>query len=184
MLWAGIIENYLLKNAYWRKMMRDQNRNRRNKRSRGQGLVEFALLLPLLLVIVVTTIELGRLLYTQIVITNAAREGAYYMSVNASREGKKNTTTSDPDDVYTATIIVNGASAAVNAEAQNSGIGAVTTSVSPTSGWEAGTTVAVTVDTVVEDLFILGFAGNAFSPRVQHAGGFPLSASTEMMVQP
>jgi len=183
MLWADIIENYLLKNAYWRKMMRDQNRNRRNKRSRGQGLVEFALLLPLLLVIVVTTIELGRLLFTQIVITNASREGAYYMSTNASLEGKWIPGT-DPKQYYSAGTIITWAEAAVNAEAQNSGIGAVTVSVSPASSWEDGTIVTVTVNTVVEDLFILGFAGNAFSPSVRHAGGFSLSASTGMMIQP
>ncbi len=164
-------------------MMEDQQRNRRNKKSRGQGLVEFALLLPLLLVIVVTTIELGRLFYTQIVITNAAREGAYSLSTNASLEGKWIPGT-DPKQYYSAGTIISWATAAVNAEAQNSGIGAVTTSVSPASGWEDGTTVTVTVDTVVEDLFLLGFAGNAFSPSVRHAGGFPLSASTGMMVQP
>jgi len=43
---------------------------------RGQTLVEFALVLPILLVLMVGTIELGVVMYTQIVVTNAAWEGA------------------------------------------------------------------------------------------------------------
>jgi Flp pilus assembly protein TadG len=42
----------------------------------GQSLVEFALVLPLLLILLLGIIEFGLLLYDQAVITNAAREGA------------------------------------------------------------------------------------------------------------
>lgn len=50
-------------------------RRRKNKKS-GAAAVEFALVLPILLVITVGTIEFGLLLYNQQVITNASREGA------------------------------------------------------------------------------------------------------------
>jgi hypothetical protein len=45
-------------------------------------LVEFALLLPLLLVLILGAMDLGRVFYYMIVLTNAAREGANYLSRN------------------------------------------------------------------------------------------------------
>ena len=49
---------------------------------RAQALVEFALLLPLLLVLILGAMDLGRVFYFKIVLTNAAREGANYLSRN------------------------------------------------------------------------------------------------------
>jgi Flp pilus assembly protein TadG len=45
-------------------------------RSRGQSLVEFALILPLFLVFVAACLDLGRVFYANISLNNAAREGA------------------------------------------------------------------------------------------------------------
>ena len=53
---------------------------RRRKRSRGQSLVELALIAPVFLILLATAIDLGRLLYSQIVISNAAKEGALVAS--------------------------------------------------------------------------------------------------------
>ncbi len=44
----------------------------------GQSLVEFAISLPILLVILVGVVDLGRLYFSYISIVNAAREGARY----------------------------------------------------------------------------------------------------------
>ena len=44
----------------------------------GQELVEFAIILPLLLLIVFGAVDLGRLFHAYITISNAAREGARY----------------------------------------------------------------------------------------------------------
>ena len=52
-------------------------RRRRRPRSRGQSIVELALILPVLMLLVAATLDLGRMFYSQITITNAAREGAY-----------------------------------------------------------------------------------------------------------
>ena len=49
---------------------------RRFRSFRGQNLVEFALVFPLLLFLLVMMLEVGRLIYVQIVVTNAAWEGA------------------------------------------------------------------------------------------------------------
>jgi Flp pilus assembly protein TadG len=43
---------------------------------KGQGLIEFALLLPILVLIIFGVLELGRAFFAFIAITNAAREGA------------------------------------------------------------------------------------------------------------
>jgi Flp pilus assembly protein TadG len=52
-------------------------RKLRNERH-GQALVEFALILPVLLLLLLGIVEFGLILYDQHVITNASREGARY----------------------------------------------------------------------------------------------------------
>ena len=52
-----------------------------NKRF-GQSVVEFALILPILLLIIMGALDLGRAFYMKIAIINSAREGAYYLSYN------------------------------------------------------------------------------------------------------
>jgi Flp pilus assembly protein TadG len=48
------------------------------KREDGAAAIEFAILLPLLMLILFGTIEFGLVLYNQEVITNASREGARF----------------------------------------------------------------------------------------------------------
>lgn len=48
---------------------------------RGAAAVEFAILLPLLLLLVLGTIEFGRVYNAQITLTNAAREGVRVMAI-------------------------------------------------------------------------------------------------------
>ncbi|HOV79617.1 MAG TPA: TadE/TadG family type IV pilus assembly protein [Bacillota bacterium] len=43
---------------------------------RGQALVELALILPLLILLLMGTIEFGRIFHSYLIITNASREGA------------------------------------------------------------------------------------------------------------
>jgi hypothetical protein len=52
-----------------------------NKRDCGQDAVEFALILPLLLLIFFGVVDLGRILHASITITNAARAGARFGSM-------------------------------------------------------------------------------------------------------
>lgn len=68
----------------------------------GQGMIEFALLLPVLILMLVGIFDLGRAFFSLITINNAAREGARYGTMHPSdRDGMK---------------------AAAVSEAQNSGI--------------------------------------------------------------
>jgi len=55
------------------------------KREQGQDLVELALLLPLLLIIMVIVLDMGRAFNTYMVLTNAAREGARQGSMTPSQ---------------------------------------------------------------------------------------------------
>ena len=48
--------------------------------SRGQSMVEFALILPILMLLFAATLDLGRLALAELSITNAAREGAFQAS--------------------------------------------------------------------------------------------------------
>jgi Flp pilus assembly protein TadG len=48
------------------------------REQRGQGVVEFALVLPLLALLVAGAVDLGNGYQTYIAMTNAAREGAHY----------------------------------------------------------------------------------------------------------
>jgi Flp pilus assembly protein TadG len=47
-------------------------------RSRGQAVVEFALVLPVFLLLLLIAVDFGRLFFTYIQVNNAAREGAHY----------------------------------------------------------------------------------------------------------
>ena len=49
-----------------------------SRRVSGQALVEFALALPVLLLLIFGVLEFGRAFQTKLVMENAAREGANY----------------------------------------------------------------------------------------------------------
>ena len=54
----------------------------RRRRSRGQGLAEFALALPIFVLLLLGLFDVGRLVFAYTTITNSAREGARLASVN------------------------------------------------------------------------------------------------------
>ena len=56
---------------------------------RGAAAVEFAILLPLLLMLVLGTIEFGRAYNAQITLTNAARDGVRVMAIGNDPAGAK-----------------------------------------------------------------------------------------------
>ncbi len=64
------------------------------KNRTGQSVVEFALILPILLLIIMGALDLGRAFYMKIAVINSAREGAYYLSYNPM--DKTNCDLSDP----------------------------------------------------------------------------------------
>lgn len=62
-------------------MAASPSRGRRRDRERGQSLVEFAIIVPTLLILVFGIIDFGLALRSYITVTQATREGARYASV-------------------------------------------------------------------------------------------------------
>ena len=52
------------------------------EREKGQSLVEMALVLPVVLVILAIVLDLGRIYYVAVALTDAAGEGATYAAIN------------------------------------------------------------------------------------------------------
>jgi len=59
-----------------------RNRRRRHPGERGQSLVEFAFVLPIIVLVIVAFIEIGRAVFAWNTIANAARQGARVAAVN------------------------------------------------------------------------------------------------------
>jgi Flp pilus assembly protein TadG len=76
---------------------------------RGQNIIEFALVLPLLLIILLGVLDLGRVFFGAISLTNAAREGVRYLTMH-------------PDDVVNEYTPYWGSKSAAMDEANYSGI--------------------------------------------------------------
>ena len=147
------------------------SRAKKLKWSQGQSLVEMAVLLPLLLVLIIGAIEFGRLFFTRVVVTNAAREGAYYLATH-------------PSDYDSGTGNAPNTTIAAEMEASNSGIENITVSVVQKNCCTPGLySVEVTVETDVGNVPIMGFFGSLFNVGVLHEGSFHLSEAVEMMVQ-
>lgn len=145
--------------------------HRKHSSFQGQSLIEMALMLPILLVLIIGALEFGRLFYTKIVLTNAAREGAYYITTHVSDYNMAMGTAPN-------TVI------AAQAEANDSGISTITVGITPKNCCIQGEySIEITVATNVQDLLILGFLGNALSINATNNAEYPLSSSVEMMVQ-
>ena len=66
--------------------------NDQRRRRRGQGLVEFALILPVFLFFLLLAVDFGRLLFTYIQLSNTAREAAAYAAFNPTTDSTSLTT--------------------------------------------------------------------------------------------
>lgn len=60
-------------------------RKHRGKREKGQAMVEFALVLPIFLIIVCGIIDFGWLFFNQLSLNNNCREGARWIIVNSTQ---------------------------------------------------------------------------------------------------
>jgi PKD repeat protein len=65
----------------------------RRRRSRGQSLVELVLILPVLLLMVMAALDMGRLFMGWVVLNNAARVGANYAALNPTAWGSPGNST-------------------------------------------------------------------------------------------
>lgn len=141
---------------------------KKRKAPPAQALVEVAILLPMLLLLVLGAMDFGRVFYAKIVITNAAREGANYLS-------RKPT---DKADAYTATI------RAIKDEATSSGIDDTMLTIPPlvenccTPGDKVGVTVEITNIKVMR-LALISF----YQLFVPNGNTISISSTVWMVVQ-
>jgi Flp pilus assembly protein TadG len=104
--------------------------NDTRRRSRGQSIVEFALVAPLFLIMLFGVIEIGRLVWTHHELTNGTREGARLAMVRGSESSAPLTSTTPIRDRILETTV---------------GLSSGSLNVSATGlGGEPGTTVTVT----------------------------------------
>jgi hypothetical protein len=133
----------------------------RSRISQGQSLVEFALILPMVLLLIMGTFDLGRVFYIKIVLESAAREGAYYLSYN----------TADPTNC-SGGYCHQGTRAAVQTEANNMGVQVVQPDITISGTVSTGNMITVSVHQSI-NLFIFNFVH----------GPVNVSSTVRMLVQ-
>jgi Flp pilus assembly protein TadG len=147
---------------------------RRLRGKRGQSLVEFALVLPLLMIMIFGIIDFGMGLRSYISLTNATREGARFAAVgNEPGSYPANCTGND-----STTVVGRVCVALENVQLDNLD----DVSVEYPNGTMPGNSVVVSAEYTYEYITPLGDIVNFFS-----AGSFPdqlqLSTSTDMRLE-
>jgi Flp pilus assembly protein TadG len=135
----------------------------------GQALIEFALVLPLLLVLVVNVVNFGSFFFAWITMANAARAGAQYMCLGFSSVGSLRS----PNDAEVANVVAadiytleNRSSLAVRVCRKKSGVAAVC--ATPTG---SGTFTDPAADTRPESpFFVMGWVDVQYTYRPIFSG--------------
>jgi hypothetical protein len=85
----------------------NHNSDQLHEKSQGQSMLEFALVLPLLLLVLVGVFDLGRALFVVITINNSAREGARYGTLHFDETVDTNLKLAAVNEAVNSGIIVN-----------------------------------------------------------------------------
>lgn len=80
--------------------MRPRDRSRTGGRARGQSLVEFALVFPIIILLIAGFVEIGRAVFAYNTIANAARQGARVAAVNQLEDVTECDTTRPVEDPF------------------------------------------------------------------------------------
>lgn len=145
---------------------------------KGQAVIELVLVLPILLLLIIGAIEYGRLISAKIVVTNAAREGAYYFSMNSTTNNGT-------------TVNITGAQTAASNETISSGISLSTTVNCCDAGNSCGTTltyckignnVIVSSQATVHNVYLITLTGKVLGIKGQN-NSVTLSSSATMVIQ-
>jgi Flp pilus assembly protein TadG len=111
----------------------------------GQAIMELVLVLPLLLLLILGAMDFGRMFFTKIVTTNAAREGVNYISRNP--DDQTNCDITDPTQCYLETLEI------ITNEANSSGVTVDPSEVVITGCCTMGSPVQVQVTKEVDLIF-------------------------------
>ena len=128
----------------------------------AQALVEFALVLPILLLLILGVMDFGRMFYTKMILTNAAREGANYLAYFPE----------DANNGYVDTFVT------IYDEAKSSNVEVVDTDVAYSGCCTPGLPVEVTITKIVDLIF-----DNILQSFGLLGGPVQLSSTVKMMVQ-
>ena len=89
---------------------------------RGQSLVEFALVLPVLMILVLGTLDFGRVYFAYVSVTNAARNGADFAAggpaASADLDGIRSTVLADTGDLPNSSPTNPGVTVATGSDSQ------------------------------------------------------------------
>jgi Flp pilus assembly protein TadG len=135
----------------------------------GATIVEFALVLPLLLVLIIGLIDFGRMGFVEVSITSASREGARLSSFYPSG-------LSDNSEID---VLVQAAAPAAASTAQLNSAAVLLVSVSPCSSTVSSENTSVTVSTNFTWLLPLDLL-RIISPGSTLGQGFTLSSTSAM----
>lgn len=143
----------------------------RAERGAGQALVEFALILPVTLVLLVGVFDLARIVFTSTTLSSAVREGTRYAAVHGAASSAPTGPGADsytaPDTDTTISAVVRGAAVGVDAPG--------VTAVWPSNDARRGSEVVVTATYEYVPVLSAALLGNAL--RVT------LSASSVLAIQ-
>lgn len=134
--------------------------------ARGQTLAEFAIVIPLFLIVVLASLDVGRVIFANDVLTSAAREGARYASVHGATPPGCNNTTQRP---------------CVTTPATKAGIKSYTLNLLRGGGSSAAVTVcysAVNIQSSSE-----GCTGDTDEPAAQNSRGALVTVRATAVVQ-
>jgi Flp pilus assembly protein TadG len=137
------------------------------KTEKGAAVVEFAVILPLLLLLVFGIIEFGLLIYNKAMITNASREGARIGIVYRTDRSTADAAIVNTVDNYLADYLVTFG---------GTGVHTTVTNPSPTTGLATGDNLTVTVSYDYHFLVVPNFLTNL-------AGGVQLVGATTMRAE-
>ncbi len=138
-------------------MLLNFKQNAGSEKSSGQSLVEFALVLPILLLLILGAMDIGRIITTKIAVTNAAREGANFLSRNALIDD-------DDDDIAATCSVVT--KEGVSSDSSIVNVAIECSEITITDCCTEGDPVIVTVSKQVDLIFgnILEFLGSINGP--------------------
>lgn len=166
-------------------------RRAHRSRSRGQALVEFALVLPVFTLTLFGLIDVGRLVYANSVLSQAAREGARVASVEAFWIGSTDASCgSVGGPVCPASVAALQADVTAAANRMVAGMGTISSvylscdaqGSAPTGAWTGDTCASNTPDTDVVSVRVV-FTFTPITPVVaQIVGNVTLSGSATMAI--
>lgn len=129
-----------------------------SKKISGNSMIEFALTLPILMLILVGIIEFGAITYNKAVITNASREGARYGIVFRTPSYASTSEIATYTENYCQGKLITFGSTPANVT-----VTVTQSSVTPTFG----DTLTVTVDFIYTDLVLHNFLNLGQSHQLQ-----------------